>query len=133
MTATTNDTAIHKAVQQMNSDPSIGTTELEAAFSALTTALDEINRVNAARNAAIDGWAHKLRDLGMPDRGYEIDGQAINIYTTATSGHHLSVGSVSALADLAPFVVAATAPIVGNKHAHALPVDSLSILDRRAG
>lgn len=135
MTASTktNDTAIREAIKQMNEDPAIGTKGLEQAFSVFSAVLEEVKQVNTARNAAIDAWARKLRDLGMPDRGYMVDGQEVKIYTTATSGPHLSIGPVSALEDLAPYVVAATASVVGNKYAHARPIDTLGILDGRAG
>jgi hypothetical protein len=126
---------IRAALDEMLQDDALSTDQAAEAITALNTALEQVILAFDARNTAVREWAARLRKLGIPRDGLEIDGVPITVRGGGAGewgdteivygGNH-----ISSIPGAAPFVKAVTDPITTGEQ-FTQQLDALARHDRR--
>jgi hypothetical protein len=125
--------AVSEAVAAFHADEDLATDTLIAATEAVRSALEQLEQVNATRNAAVRGWVDKLRSLGIPDNGLSIGDDEISIQTSAIAGTTITIGSArtQAVSSVAPHIAHITQPYTQSA-AQRIDPANLTRVDSRA-
>ncbi|NRG40193.1 hypothetical protein HRK28_04595 [Rathayibacter sp. VKM Ac-2835] len=124
---------IRTALDEMLADPTLSTEQAAASITGLNTAIDKVLIAFDARNTAVRGWANRLRKLGVPREGLEIDGAPITLRGGDGQGDaEISYGgnTISSIRGAASYIKALVDPLIKGED-FATDVDSLARHDRR--
>lgn len=68
---------IRAALDEFRTDPTVSTEQLDTALRTLSAAAAAVQATADRRNAAVGQWRERFLQLGMPERGFSIDGNPV--------------------------------------------------------